>query len=478
MVRRIRPLLRASAALTTFIAVALSCATAAGASGKSPSVRPQDIDRVFSQWNSTTPGCAVGVNVNGKVSVAKAYGMADLEHGAKNSVDTVFEAGSVSKQFTAAAVLMLARDGKLSLDDPVRKYIPELPDYGTPLTIRHMLSHTSGLRDWGDIAMLAGWPRGTRMHTDEDVLAILSRQRALNFLPGTQWSYNNSGFNLAEIIVSRVSGQSLAEFTRQRIFVPLGMTHTSWRDDYTRVVKNRATAYGKQPDGYHSEMPFENIHGQGGLLTTVGDLLKWNEHLSAPAGDASIVAEMETRGHLNDGRPHAYGLGLFLIRYQGVREIGHEGRTAAYTAFLARYPDRHLSVAVLCNETERGAPILGHAVVDLYLGEAPEQTAAMSENHPAPPPPPTLDPQDLQALAGRYSSDEVGSDAIVSVKDATLVLSLGTHIHAPLMPKDKDTFADDQLSVSFQRDVTGKATALAITTGRAWNVRFARASAQ
>ena len=201
--------------------------------------------------------------------LARAYGMSDLERETPNTVDTVFEAGSVSKQFTAAAVMLLARDGKLSLDDPVRKHIPELPDYGAPLTIRQMLTHTSGLRDWGALFAAAGWPRGTRVHTLGHVLGVLSRQKALNFPSGTEYSYSNSGYNLAAILVSRVAGKPFADFTRERIFVPLGMTRTEWRDDHHRIVKGRATAYTKGDAGWRIEMPFENVHGQGGLLTTV-----------------------------------------------------------------------------------------------------------------------------------------------------------------------------------------------------------------
>src|SRR5688572_22819614 len=201
------------------------------------------VDAIFNRHTSTTPGCAVGADVRGEPVIRAAYGSADLEHDVPITPDTIFEAGSVSKQFTAAAVMLLARAGKLSLDDPVRKYIPELPDFGAPLTIRHMLHHTSGLRDWGSLAGLAGWPRGSRVHTHAHVLDILSHQRGLNFPPGTRWSYTNSGYNLAAMIVSRVSGKSLGEFTKVAIFDPLGMKDTSWRDDYTRLIKRRATAY-------------------------------------------------------------------------------------------------------------------------------------------------------------------------------------------------------------------------------------------
>src|SRR5437867_7656342 len=177
----------------------------------------QTVDGVFAKYTSTTPGCSVGVAENGKRVLAKGYGIADLEHDVPIAADTIFEAGSVSKQFTAAAVLLLAREGKLSIDDPVKKYIPELPDYGSPLLIRHMLNHTSGLRDWGSVTSIAGWPRTTRVHTHAHVLEIVSRQKALNFAPGTRWSYSNTGFNLSAIIVERVSGKSFQEFTRARL---------------------------------------------------------------------------------------------------------------------------------------------------------------------------------------------------------------------------------------------------------------------
>jgi CubicO group peptidase (beta-lactamase class C family) len=331
-------------------------------------VSSTQVDQVFSKWTSTTPGCAVGVSRNGSVVLERAYGMADLEYDVRNTPQTIFEAGSVSKQFTAAAILLLARDATLALDDPVRKYVPELPDYGVPLTIRHLLNHTSGLRDWGNVAAIAGWPRTTRVHTHAHVLDIVSRQKALNFTPGTRWSYSNTGYNLAAIIVSRVSGQPFAEFTRARIFEPLGMTHTSWRDDYTRVVKGRAIAYSQERDGFHADMPFENVHGNGGLLTTVGDLLKWTRNFSEPrVGDAAFVHTEQQPGRFNDGRAHNYAFGLFIGDYKGTREVQHSGSTAGYRAYLADYPDRKVSVAVLCNVGSGNATQYAHAVADVFL---------------------------------------------------------------------------------------------------------------
>jgi CubicO group peptidase (beta-lactamase class C family) len=325
------------------------------------------IDKVFAQWSQSTPGCAVGVAEGGKPPILRAYGMADLEHDIAITPDTIFEAGSVSKQFTAAAVALLAQDGKLSLDDPVRKYIPEVPDYGAPITIRQMLNHTSGLRDWGAVAEIGGWPRTSRVYTQAHVLDIVSRQSALNFTPGTRWSYSNTGYTLAAILVERVSGMPFTRFTSERIFQPLGMSNTSWRDDYTRIVRHRALAY-EFMGGYRLLMPFENTIGHGGLLTTVGDLLKWNANFDqAAVGGQALMNEMQTRGRFNDGKPHDYALGLTVGAVRGVPLVNHTGSTAGYRAVLNRYPAQKLSVAVLCNTGNATAPAYGASVAALYL---------------------------------------------------------------------------------------------------------------
>jgi CubicO group peptidase (beta-lactamase class C family) len=387
--------------------VALAAALAfVAAAPQRPSPQTAAVDRIFAKWTASTPGCAVGVGVGGVPVLAMAYGEADLEHDVANTSDTLFEAGSVSKQFTAAAVLLLARDGKLSLDDPVRKYLPEVPDYGTPITIRHILTHTSGLRDWGNIEAIAGWPRTTRAYTQAHVLDIVSRQRALNFTPGTHWSYSNTGYNLAAMIVTRVGGEPFAAFTRRRIFEPLGMTHTSWRDDHTRVVKGRAIAYAERRDGFHTEMPFEDVYGNSSLLTTVGDLLKWNEHFDAPPpGDEALVREQQQPGHFTDGRVHHYALGLEIGTYKGVRQVDHSGSTAGYRAHLARYPDERLSVAVLCNVTSGQATQYAHAVADLFLA---------SHLKPAPAPARALAGAELDAAVGVYRDTVTGVPLTIS----------------------------------------------------------------
>jgi CubicO group peptidase (beta-lactamase class C family) len=386
----------------------------------------RQVDRVFERWSPATPGCAVAISVDGQRVLSKAYGMADLEHDVANTPDTIFEAGSVSKQFTAAAALLLARDGKLSLDDPARKYVPELADYGSPLTIRHMLNHTSGLRDWGSVAGIAGWPRTTRVYTHAHVLDIVARQRSLNFTPGTRWSYSNTGYNLAAIIVSRVSGMSFADFTRQRIFEPLGMTRTSWRDDYGRIVKNRAMSYSEDGSVHRTVMPFENVHGNAGLLTTVGDLLKWNQNFVAPSvGDQGFVAEQERAGRFNDGRAHGYALGLQVGTYKGLREISHGGATAGYRAYLSHYPEAKTAVALLCNAASVTPETSAHAVADVVLSSRLKETTLT--------PAVQLEAKSLEPMLGTYRNVETGAPMRLASTDTGIRIERGPSF-VPIAP--------------------------------------------
>ena len=496
------------------------------ARGSIAAAAPTTVDDVFAKYTPSTPGCAVGVAIDGRRVAIKGYGLADLEHDVPIGEDTIFEAGSVSKQFTAAAVLLLARDGKLSIDDPVRRYIPELPDFGPPLTIRHMLNHTSGLRDWGSVESIAGWPRTSRVYTHAHVLDIVSRQKALNFAPGTRWSYSNTGFNLAAIIVSRVSGMPFADFVRERIFAPRGMTRTSWRDDYTRIVKGRALAYEERDGAFHTDMPFENVYGNGGLLTTAGDLLRWNENFAAPVvGDAAFVEEQQRPGAFNDGRPHIYAFGLYVRSYRGVREVSHSGSTAGYRAFLARYPDQHTSVAVLCNVASANATQLARQVDDIYVknlkppmdaGPTAAQLSAAAGLYRS-----TLNgetitigerrnglgsrawsfdgavakatdehgvvetyerveratptPQDLEAYAGVYESDEAETVLTAVVEGGRVALKRRPDSTLALTPLYADAFSNGQLgTIVFRRDSSGRVNALSVVQERVWDLRFSK----
>jgi CubicO group peptidase (beta-lactamase class C family) len=382
-----------------------------------PGIQPQ-VDKLFARWTASTPGCAVGADLAGKPVVRSVYGTADLEHDVPITLDTIFEVGSVSKQFTAAAVLLLARDGKLSLDDKVRQYVPEMPDVAADVTIRQMLNHTAGLRDWGGLAAIAGWPRTTRVHTHAHVLDLVSRQQMLNFEPGTRWSYSNTGYNLTAILVGRVAGTSFADFTKARIFDPLGMKDTSWRDDHTRVVKRRAIAYDEQKGSFSTLMPFEDVHGNGGLLTTVGDLLKWNANFERPVvGDARFVEELQRRTRFKDGREHEYALGLYVDTYRGRREVDHSGGTAGYIAHLARYPDHGVSIAVMCNVRTGNATNAAKAIADLLLPAGAVAGSKLSY---------LLTPDEGKALTGLYRSlNPVGAITISWQKDQLVSSNAG-----------------------------------------------------
>jgi len=327
-------------------------------------------DTVFRPWNSThSPGCSVGIARASQVLLTRGYGMADLESGRANTGETIFESGSVAKQFTATAVLLLARDGKLRLEDPVQKYIPEMPTYDRPITIRHLLTHTSGLREWSSLVAWAGWPRGSRAHTQADLLDVVYRQKALNYPVGDYYSYTNSGYAIAMSLVEKVSGQSFQQFSRERIFKPLGMTHTQWRDDYTRLVPGRAQAYSRDDDGeWHLEMPFESVVGPGGLLTTVGDWLIWNEALTNNKLFPGHGDSLATRMRLTSGREIQYALGQVVLDYRGQREVSHSGSTAGYSTYLARFPQaNNLSIAVLCNSTSGAAGQYVHQLADRLI---------------------------------------------------------------------------------------------------------------
>lgn len=513
----------AAAAMLSCVAPALAQTSGTTGSAKvsrSAPVLPvttPDIDTIFAKWNSDTmPGCAVAVDRAGQPVLARGYGMADLEHSIRITPDTVFEAGSVSKQFTAAAILKLVDAGKLSLDTDVRKIIPELPDYGHVITVDRLLNHTSGLRDWGAVVGLAGWPRGTRSFTQNDFLGVVARQKALNFDPGTESSYTNTGYNLLTEIVQRVSGKSLADYSQDVLFRPLGMTHTQWRDDFRRIVPNRAPAYGWHGDHYEQDMPFENTYGNGGLLTTVGDLLLWNRALNNGALGALVTTKISERGTFNDGRKLTYGRGLFNYTFQGTEEIAHSGATAGYRAWLGRYPAHQLSIALLCN-ADNADTGMGRKVAAQFLPKIAEKSAVkkpldglfvdqatgapLDQDHYQATesrvvskdrieligrdaniavylrtPPVTAASVQLADFAGQYASDDIQATYNITTSADGLRWGIKDRpdFTATLKPIYRDAFQGGGSIVRFVRDGTGRVTGLTVGVERARNVPFVR----
>jgi CubicO group peptidase (beta-lactamase class C family) len=392
----------------------LALAIAVLMKGQPARSKSTEVDRIFAVFNTHTPGCAVGVAEHGSVALKAGYGMADLERGVPVTADTVFESGSVAKQFTAMAILLLAQQGKISLDDPMRKYLPELPDYGAALKIRHVLSHVSGLREWRLVATFSGTPEGTYVLDNQDLLRMASRQRALNFDPGTAYSYTNTGFNIATILIERAlgNGKTFQEFTREAIFEPLQMTHTRWRDDFRAVVPNRALAYASRPAGWIQDTPVENIIGAGGMLSTVGDWLLWNENFThARVGGPEVVKMQQAPATLSGGKTIAYAAGLTVGTFDGFREVSHGGSTGGYRTWIGRYPEKAVSVAVMCNSALANPTQLGRETARLWTGGVPA---------PNPTPVP-VEAATLEKLAGMYRKVRDNTVAEVRVRDGKLM---------------------------------------------------------
>jgi len=426
--------------------------------------------------SASGPGCSLGVQLD-DLRVTRARGLADLERGVPLTTASLIEAGSVSKQFTAAAVLQLALDGRLDLDADVRTWFPELPVYQRPITVRHLLTHTSGLRDWGSIVQLEGWPRGARAHTNAHVVQVAARQRALNYAPGDAYSYTNTGYNLLAELVQRVSGTSLAEVTRTRLFVPFGMAATSWRDDHHRVVPGRALAYsgGTTP---RIAMPDESAYGNGGLLTTVGDLLQWTTALAAGRPAAAFRDSLTRRMVLTGGDTIDYALGINVLSHRGTPEWSHSGSTGGYRAHLLHFPARQGGVAVLCNGAALNATLLAETIADSVIGpRAPRPRTVSPIARPlASARGATAVPRaEWSRLAGRYASDEVGGEPyVVSVESGALVLRQAPSLRVVLQPAGGALFQALGQALWFERDAAGAAIALHVASDRAWDVRFAR----
>lgn len=328
------------------------------------------VDELFTVWdNQDTPGAAVAVVKNGAIVFKKGYGMANLEYDIPIIPSTVFHIASVSKQFTVFSILLLESEEKLSLDDDIRKYIPEVPDFGKTITLRHLASHTSGLRDQWNLLAMAGW-RLDDVITKEHVLKLISKQEALNFDPGEEYLYCNTGFTLLAEVVARVSGVSFATFTNNRIFKPLNMENTLFYDDHEKIVKNRAYSYYADSTGYKkSVLSYANV-GATSLFTTVEDLSLWALNFSSPKiGSAEIFREMNTPAVLNNGKTFGGALGQFVGEYKGLNEIQHGGADAGYRSYLTRFPDQNFSVVVFSNDASFASGSIAHEVTDIYLGD-------------------------------------------------------------------------------------------------------------
>ena len=420
--------------LVSFVVTALLAGTPAYAQDKT-----SEIDKIFSWAKPDAPGCAVAVSQNGKIVVNKAYGLADLERDVPITPNTIFDAGSVRKQFVAAAILLLVEEGKLSLADDVRKHIPQLHDYGHKITVDHLLTHTSGIRDWQPLLNLAAG--------DPDAMTMILRQRELNFAPGEEWSYSNSGYVLLPEIVARTSGMPFSEFARMRLFEPLGMKMTTYVNDPLSLIKNRALAYKKEAHGWKMDMYLGNDRGgAGGLFTTALDLVTWNDALTNNRLGAFVAQKLQEPTTLNNGRKLSYARGLQVEPFRrGGQLVWHSGGAAGYSTIAGRLPEQGLSVAITCNADGSARSAYAGRLFDLFLppGSISEaNTPAGNAKGEG------VVPGDLSGRAGLFFDEKTGQPLRLAVNNNTLAIAGG----GPLVALANDRFRNQRSSVFFMSE--------------------------
>jgi CubicO group peptidase (beta-lactamase class C family) len=480
--RGMPPALMPTAPLAAPLAVMLAAMLAGGGalSAQPAAVAPAaSVDSLFAAYTAgVSPGCAVGASRGQALLLARAYGHADLERPAPLSPRSVFYAASVSKQFQALAVLLLEQDGRLRLDDPVRRYVPELPAHAAAVTLRQLLNHTGGLRDYLMLASLAGRPSDFVI-TERAVLEALARQRQLNFAPGSEHLYSNSGYVLLSLVVHRVSGQRLDDFAQARIFGPLGMRQTRFQHDHTRLIPERAHGHVYEGGAWHLANSLLDVVGDGGLYTSVEDLLRWGAAFDHPAY-APLLRRMGTPDSLADGRPIAngYGLGLSRSTYRGVTVVSHGGALGGYRTHFLRLPDEGLTVAVLCNTATANPARLALQVMERVtahsLGPAPAVVAPGVAGG-APVAPPQRVPVALaRAMAGTYHSPELDARYRLEVVGDTLTLSVADTPPIPLALLGGERVGARGLELEPVRDAAGRVTGVLLGAGRVRGIALAR----
>ncbi len=450
------------------------------------SPRNPAVDRVFAAWDKPdSPGCAVAAVQNGRMLYEQGYGMANLDYDIPNGPTMVYYVGSDSKQFTAAAVAMLSLQGKLSLDDDIHRYFPELPDYGAPVLVRHLIHHTSGIRDIYGLMGLRG-DRLEDVFPDSEALALIARQRGLAFRPGSAYSYSNSGYFLLAQLVKRVSGRSLRDFADAEIFRPLGMTHTHFHDDPGHVMKRRAMSY--EPDGHGGFaisylQNFDKV-GAGGLYSTVEDLKRWDEnYYTHQVGGDALQRLIHTRGVLTNGDTLPYAFGNNVMTDRGLRTVEHGGSMMGYKAYVLRYPDRHFSVLTTCNLGSIDPGPLSHAVAEVFLGGGMTAATSVARVTPAGAPARlTGDAERARVDASLYAGAYYSTDLDVTYRveqgqGGGLVLVTPRRAPQPLVPDGVDRFSAGGMRLHFERQdgaASSVATSVVVEASRLGEIRFTR----
>ncbi len=434
--------------------------SACNANPEEQGASPTAIDQIFAKWNQpNSPGCALAVIRDGEIIYSKGYGQADLEHNIPITPESVFYVGSVSKQFVTMCMLLLEEQGKLSIDDEVQMYVPELPDYGQPIRIRHLIHHTSGLRD-----NLTLWELTGRSMIDDipeqAALALICRQKKLNFSPGGQYAYSNSGYFLLSVIIERVSGKPLSEFARENILTPLGMEHSVFNDDNHNIIENRAFAYTELENGQIGNMLMRfDLVGSGGLYSSVNDLLYWDRNFydnQLGRGGQGLIEKMYQKGKLNNGKELDYAFALNMSNYRGVPLVYHTGTMGGYRAVYLRFPAQKFSVIILGNLAQLQPLNLAYQVADIYLKDqlAPNQETTLRAN---PKKSPFTEAVEMPAFnpneyVGEYFSKELATAYEIVADDSVLQVSIFGEPFQTIKPVEPDRFETPYHTFQFQRN--------------------------
>ena len=446
------------------------------------------IDSVFSKYNSNTPGAAVAIVKDGVVIFKKGYGMANLEYDIATSPKTIFHIASVSKQFTSFAIYLLEKQGKISFDDDIRKYIPELPVYEKPITIRHLCSHTSGLKDQWSLLTLAGW-RMDDVITTEQILKITNSYKELNFAPGTEFKYSNTGFTLLAEIVKRVSGQSFSAFTKEHIFAPLKMDNTQFYEDNNKIVKNRAYSYGTKDGTYEKRNLNYSTAGPTSLFTNAEDLSKWVLNFEHPiVGDPELIRKFNETSTLDNQQPAVLGViddetiyhakGQFKRNYKGHNLYNHTGSDAGFKSYLVRFPEDKLSIILLSNDENFASYKTGLEIAEFYLSdkfkkrEVKKEVVQKSEDQPK-----LIERTDLKDFEGKFQNDGLSSLYTLKVVNGKLTMKHPRLSDIVLTAVEQDRFTGEitfPVQINFVRNTSGVVTELRITNFGATNVIFAK----
>jgi CubicO group peptidase (beta-lactamase class C family) len=458
-----------------FVVMMLTVTVAAAGFPQRPNASPDTqttsettdrIDKLFEHWNKPdSAGCALGVIRDGKIIFERGYGMADLEHNAPITPQTVFDIGSIAKQFTALAILLLVQQGKLSLDDDVHRYVPEVPDYGVKISLSSLLYHTSGLRNHFLLYQLSGWRWGD-LESRADALDAVARQKELNFKPGDEHSYTNTGYFLLGEVIQRVSGMTLRDFVAQQIFKPLGMNDTQIHDDVSLIMKNRAWGYNGSKNVWTNNITRSEEVGDSNVYTTVQDFARWDQNFYDKMVGGEAVTQILKPGTLSNGRILSYAAGLRLGQYKGLRLVSHAGSSSSRAEYL-RFPDQHFSVVCFCNSGSIDPSDLARKVADIYLADLlrpePGQEALTAEatakglaevrtfiqEHAI-----SLSADKLSDLAGFYVNTDNGNRRRLLMKDGKLMIERRPGVENQLVPIASNRFvmADvpGKLVISFE----------------------------